>query len=65
MLPHDVQPFLRACNALHCIIIEALPGACLLLMYSLCAIGRYRIERELGTEIKAIPPTIEKSLYCS
>lgn len=27
--------------------------------------GRYRIEQELGTEIKPIPPTIEKSLYCS
>ncbi len=26
---------------------------------------RYRIEQELGTEIKPIPPTIEKSLYCS
>jgi ATP-dependent RNA helicase DDX6/DHH1 len=25
----------------------------------------YRIEQELGTEIKPIPPTIEKSLYCS
>ncbi|KAK9845757.1 hypothetical protein WJX81_001621 [Elliptochloris bilobata] len=24
----------------------------------------YRIEQELGTEIKPIPPTIEKSLYC-
>jgi len=24
----------------------------------------YRIENELGTEIKPIPPTIEKSLYC-
>ena len=26
---------------------------------------RYRIEQELGTEIKPIPPTIEKSLYCA
>lgn len=25
----------------------------------------YRIEQELGTEIKPIPPTIEKSLYCA
>ncbi|KAK9829115.1 hypothetical protein WJX72_003969 [[Myrmecia] bisecta] len=25
----------------------------------------YRIEQELGTEIKPIPPTIEKSLYCT
>lgn len=25
----------------------------------------YRIEQELGTEIKPIPPTIEKALYCS
>lgn len=24
----------------------------------------YTIERELGTEIKPIPPTIEKTLYC-
>ena len=24
----------------------------------------YRIEQELGTEIKPIPPVIEKSLYC-
>jgi ATP-dependent RNA helicase DDX6/DHH1 len=27
--------------------------------------GRYRIEQELGTEIKPIPPTIEKNLYCA
>lgn len=27
--------------------------------------GRYRIEQELGTEIKPIPPTIEKDLYCA
>ena len=26
---------------------------------------RYRIEQELGTEIKPIPPIIEKDLYCS
>jgi hypothetical protein len=25
----------------------------------------YRIEQELGTEIRAIPPAIEKSLYCA
>eukprot|EP00163_Fabomonas_tropica_P012222 TRINITY_DN2349_c0_g3_i2.p1 TRINITY_DN2349_c0_g3~~TRINITY_DN2349_c0_g3_i2.p1 ORF type:complete len:409 (+),score=119.37 TRINITY_DN2349_c0_g3_i2:327-1553(+) len=25
----------------------------------------YRIEQELGTEIKPIPPTIDKSLYCA
>ena len=25
----------------------------------------FRIEQELGTEIKPIPPTIEKSLYCT
>ena len=24
----------------------------------------YRIEQELGTEIKPIPPAIEQSLYC-
>ena len=28
-------------------------------------ICRYRIEQELGTEIKPIPPVIEKDLYCS
>lgn len=26
---------------------------------------RYKIEQELGTEIKPIPPVIEKSLYCA
>ena len=26
---------------------------------------RYRIEQELGTEIKPIPPIIEKTLYCA
>ena len=33
----------------------------------LCAgcVRSYRIEQELGTEIKPIPPTIEKSLYCA
>ncbi len=31
-------------------------------MYTPC---RYRIEQELGTEIKPIPPIIEKDLYCS
>jgi hypothetical protein len=26
---------------------------------------RYKIEQELGTEIKPIPPVIEKGLYCA
>jgi len=32
---------------------------------TVCGSRRYRIEQELGTEIKPIPPTIEKSLYCA
>jgi hypothetical protein len=36
----------------------ALPPACL----PAC---RYKIEQELGTEIKPIPPVIEKGLYCA
>jgi hypothetical protein len=27
-------------------------------------VRRYRIEQELGTEIKPIPPQIEERLYC-
>jgi ATP-dependent RNA helicase DDX6/DHH1 len=27
-------------------------------------VNLYRIEQELGTEIKPIPPTIEEQLYC-
>ena len=27
--------------------------------------SRYKIEQELGTEIKPIPAVIEKSLYCA
>ena len=27
--------------------------------------GRYRIEQELGTEIKPIPPQIDRAIYCS
>ena len=29
------------------------------------ALCRYKIEQELGTEIKPIPPVIEKGLYCA
>lgn len=28
-------------------------------------LNRYKIEQELGTEIKPIPPVIEKGLYCA
>lgn len=30
-----------------------------------CPACRYKIEQELGTEIKPIPPVIEKGLYCA
>ena len=32
---------------------------------SLLSPHRYKIEQELGTEIKPIPPVIEKGLYCA
>lgn len=34
---------------------------CLCVLWCYC---RYKIEQELGTEIKPIPPHIEEKLYC-
>jgi len=48
-------PLLRSCSSdLRAPCVSACLPAC-----------RYKIEQELGTEIKPIPPVIEKSLYCA
>lgn len=40
-------------------------GAACPLDWPLPALLRYKIEQELGTEIKPIPPHIEERLYCA
>lgn len=56
---------LRTCAIVSFLFICAIKQACtcILTHYHLYP-NRYRIEQELGTEIKQIPPHIDQAIYC-
>jgi hypothetical protein len=62
-LAFEVSPTCQF-SCLWCVLVYADDGGCCLGMLPLWCHCRYKIEQELGTEIKPIPPHIEEKLYC-